>query len=119
MNYSQLLNLPCELESACAAAGLPAGSTWGSVVISLMERIESLTKQQSEAPTTGFRPVPKVTADSILLQLAVEQMFCCPDCADRLRAMLARWKLSGIIQTEDDSPDTQQSAKRLAEKLLQ
>jgi hypothetical protein len=84
-----------------------------------MERIESLTKQTAAEPTTGFRQVPKVTADSILRQLAVEQLFCCEKCAGRLREMLGRWKLAGILQTTELTPEEEQAVKRLEEKLLQ
>src|SRR6516164_4637285 len=108
MNYSQLLAIPCEFDSACTAAGVPVGSPWGSVVIALMERIESLTKVQSEAPTAGFRPVPRVSADSILRQLSQEKLFVCDQCAEKIDDMLRRWKLSGIIAPADDSADTEQ-----------
>jgi hypothetical protein len=83
-----------------------------------MDQLEAARKAATE-PSAGFRPVPKVTADSILRQLDVEQLFACDQCAGRLRAMLSRWKLAGIIQPADDSPETKAAAKRLEQKLLQ
>ena len=119
MIYSALLEMECPIVEICAAAGLPANSTFGQVIISLMDQLEAARKQQTETPSLGFRPVPKVTADSILRQLSIESLFACEKCAGRLREMLARWKLAGIVHESDDSPEIDERAKRQIERLLQ
>jgi hypothetical protein len=116
--YSSVLEMECPIPEICTAAGLPANSTLGQVIMSLMDEVERL--RSSAGPGTGSRPVPKVTADSILRQLTMEQLFCCDKCFDRINAMLKRWRISGVLQHEEEvTEEERRSIKKMEEKLLQ
>jgi hypothetical protein len=110
------LELECPIAEICAAAGLPANSRFGQIILSLIDQLAEARK--GAEPTVGFRPLPLLTADSVLAALAAEKLLCCESCAARLTAMTERWRLAGIVQPVSDSPEDEAAVRRLEERLL-
>jgi hypothetical protein len=118
MIYSALLELECPIVEICTAAGLPANSRFGVIILSLIDQLEAARKASTE-PSGSFRPVPKLSADSVLRALAQSKLFLCDACSPQIEELFKRWRLSGIIAPADDSADTEQAAERFEQKLLQ
>jgi hypothetical protein len=117
--YSALLEISCPIPGLAQAAGLPEGSTFGQIILRLIDELAEARRGAQAA--VGFKPLPLVSADSILAALAVEKIFCCSDCAGRLTEMTRRWGLAGIVQPLDPAsePEAAQAARKLDERMIQ
>jgi hypothetical protein len=103
VNFSQLLTTACDFESACTAASVRLGNTWGTVIISLIEQLEAVRKiaAASASETTRFRAVSLTDGNAVLTRLAQVGLTLCDECDPKIAELLRSLGASGAIARAD------------------
>jgi hypothetical protein len=119
MNFSQLLTTPCDFESACSAASVPLGSSWGTVIISLMEQLETARKiaAASGSESTRFRAVSLVDGDAVIRRLAATRLTLCDECDAKVKELLRSLGAAGVITDPQPDADSAQAVAEMAQRL--
>jgi hypothetical protein len=119
VNFSQLLTTPCDFESACSAASVPLGSTWGTVIISLIEQLEAARRiaAASSTETTRFRPVSLTDGEAVLRRLAQVRLTLCDECNEKIAELLRGLGAAGIVVERQPDADAAAAMAEMAERL--